>query len=87
MIFSVLGGVFKFLIGSRIGLTAITLLGLWIAWKANNYHHQKKGAAKVIEKSIEAGRKINRANAKVRKDAQRPGAAGRLLRDYCRDCN
>lgn len=87
MIFSVLGGLFSFLIGSRVGMIALGSLALFIAWKANNYYHQQKGKAIVIEESIEAGKEKNRVNAKIRKDAKRPGAAERLLRDYCRDCD
>lgn len=83
---SLASGAFWFLVNSMAGRLILGGLTLYGAWKINNYYQQKKGAAMAVERSIKHGEEINRENAKVRREARKPGAAERLLRDYCRDC-
>lgn len=56
------------------------------AWLSFAHHYENKGAAKVIETSKVEGKKINAKNESVRARADRPGAAQRVRKNYCRDC-
>lgn len=87
MAISIIRGLLWGVVNSFVGRLVLGVLAFMAAWKINNYYAEKKGAQKVIEKSVKKGKEINRVNAKVRKSAKRPGAAGRVLRDYCRDCD
>ena len=68
---------------ARAGAVVAFLLGL-AGWFA--YDQQRVGARKVLEKSRTEAKRRNAKSAKIRKEARKPGAADRLLRDYCRDC-
>lgn len=66
-------------------IATAALLG-YGALKANNAYQQYKGGQAVIAKSKEAGKAANAKAQKSHADAQRPGAAGRVLSKHCRDC-
>lgn len=61
-----------------------TLSVVWFGWLA---HHDSKVEAKVVQRSVEAGRKANEKNDHVRRAAERPGAFERLRKSACSDCN
>lgn len=69
------------------GVTALgvaAVFGLWL-WKHDAKVAQRAEQA-VINQSIEAGKKANEEADKAHDAAARPGAAGRLLKSSCRDC-
>jgi len=81
-----LGIVWKWVIGSMLGrIVAGALVGL-VALSVNNAVQRSKGAATVIEESKQKARIANERNAKIREQVKAPGAAERVLRNYCRDC-
>ena len=81
-----IGIVWKWIVGSMIGrIVAAAIAGL-VALSINNAVQRKKGADAVITGSIERGKAANATNEKVRARARQPGAAQRVLENYCRDC-
>lgn len=82
-----LGIVWKWIVGTMIGrILAGALVGL-VALGINNHFQRQKGAEQVITGSIERGKAANERNAKIREKVKEPGAAERLLRHSCRDCD
>jgi len=78
--------VWKWIIGSVIGrIIAGVAVGL-VALGINNHLQRQRGAAEIITQSIKQGQAINRKNEQIRQKAKQPGAAERVLRDFCRDC-
>jgi hypothetical protein len=78
--------VFQWLVKSMIGrIVAAALVGL-VALSINNSWQRHKGAERIITNSIERGKAANERNAKIREKVKAPGAAERVLRNYCRDC-
>lgn len=76
----------KWIIGSVIGrIVAGAAVGL-VALGINNHFQRQKGANEIITQSIERGNQANERNAAIRQKAKAPGAAERVLRDFCRDC-
>ncbi len=65
-------------------VAAIAVGGVLLWW--NNSVQRQKGADAVITGSIERGKAANATNEKVRARARQPGAAQRVLENYCRDC-
>lgn len=68
---------------ARIGIgvaTVAALVGMFA------YDQQKVGARKVEDKSRAEAKIRNVKSKQIRQKAKEPGAAARLLRDYCRDC-
>lgn len=74
------------LLATPLGRGAIVVVALVLALIVNNSHQQRKGAEKVLVASKEQGAKANAKSEAVRTDADRPGAADRVLKHYCRDC-
>lgn len=70
----------------RIGmfLAVISAVLGWREWDKSN--QRAIGAEKVLVASKEQGAKANATNEAVRADAERPGAADRVRKLYCRDC-
>jgi hypothetical protein len=52
-----------------------------------NESQKMKGEARVIERSQKQGKANERKAAKAHERARAPGAADRLRRDACRDCD
>lgn len=78
--------VFQWFVKSMIGrIVAAALVGL-VALSINNSWQRHKGAERIITNSIERGKAANERNAKIREKVKAPGAAERVLRNYCRDC-
>lgn len=78
--------VFQWFVKSMIGrIVAAALVGL-VALSINNSWQRHKGAERIITNSIEWGKAANERNAKIREKVKAPGAAERVLRNYCRDC-
>lgn len=78
--------VFQWFVKSTIGrIVAAALVGL-VALSINNSWQRHKGAERIITNSIERGKAANERNAKIREKVKAPGAAERVLRNYCRDC-
>lgn len=78
--------VFQWFVKSTIGrIVAAALVGL-VALSINNSWQRHKGAERIITNSIEHGKAANERNAKIREKVKAPGAAERVLRNYCRDC-
>lgn len=78
--------VFQWFVKSMIGrIVAAALVGL-VALSINNSWQRHKGAEQIITNSIEHGKAANERNAKIREKVKAPGAAERVLRNYCRDC-
>jgi hypothetical protein len=50
------------------------------------YDQRQRGAEKVFTQSKQEGKKINAKNAQVFDRADKPGAADRVLKRFCRDC-
>jgi hypothetical protein len=48
--------------------------------------NQAKGKRELLADSKQEGQEINETNAKVRAAVERPGAAGRVRKEFCRDC-
>lgn len=87
MVLPVLIGLGRTVIGTTTGRVVLLAVALFTAWQVDRAIQRQRGAAAVVEQSIETGREINDQNQKVRSAARRPGAADRLLRKYCRDCD
>jgi len=78
--------VFQWLVKSTIGrIVAAALVGL-VALSINNSWQRHKGAERIITNSIKHGKAANERNARIREKVKAPGAAERVLRNYCRDC-
>lgn len=74
------------LLTSKIARIGVAITGVLALVGLFAYEQQATGARKIIEKSRTEAKKRNEKSAKIRKKAKAPGAADRLLRDYCRDC-
>lgn len=72
--------------GSKMARIVVACLAGLLAIKLYGLYQQQVGKRAVIEQSIERGRQANVENSNVRKQASKPGAFERLLRDSCRDC-
>jgi hypothetical protein len=92
MISVILTAVAGFVFDTRLGKIVVGSLlgvGLFFGWL---FVHDKKVEArteqKIVEKSVDQGKKNNAKNADVRRRAEQPGAFERLLNDImvCRDC-
>ena len=70
----------------RIGMIMAVIAAVlgWREWDKSN--QQAIGAEKVIVASKKEGAEANAKNEAVRADAERPGAADRVRKHYCRDC-
>lgn len=70
----------------RIGmfLAVISAVLGWREWDKSN--QRAIGAEKVIVASKKEGAVANAKNEAVRADAERPGAADRVRKLYCRNC-
>ena len=86
MIISIIKGVGWSVLSTTTGRMVLGVTALFIAWQIDRAWQRNVGAARVVEKSVEAGNKINETNKQVRRAAQKPGAFKRLLGDSCRDC-
>lgn len=71
----------------RWGAVALGVLAIGSLWL---WRHDAKVAHKaeraVIERSEDAGRKAEAKADRAHRAARRPGAAERVMRNYCRDC-
>jgi len=76
----------KYVVNSVIGRIMAGVLVGWLALSINNSWQRHKGAERIITHSIEYGKAANERNAKIREKVKAPGAAERVLRDFCRDC-
>ena len=72
-------------VASHLGNYAIVLAVAVAAYYAHNSIVRERAIAKLITASEETGRRKN-ATAKQIRDANKPGAADRLRKHYCRDC-
>ena len=86
MIFAVLKGVAWSAVSTTTGRIVMAITALFVAWQVDRAWQRGVGAQRVVEKSIQAGKEINETNAKIRREAAKPGAFKRLLSDSCRDC-
>ena len=78
--------IWKAIAGSVWGrIIAIALAG-WAALAMNNAYQRRVGGKQLVEASKKAGKKANATNEAVRRDAAKPGAFGRLLKDSCSNC-
>ena len=78
--------VVKLVWGSAIGrIVTVSLIGL-AAWQANNVYQRHVGASRAIAQINDKAEKQVDQALKDRRHADRPGAAGRLLKQHCRDC-
>lgn len=57
-----------------------------IAWKVNNYVVAQNTTKKIVRASKIEGKKRNARASEIRQKTRQPGAADRLRRDACRDC-
>lgn len=73
-------------LATPLGRGAIVAVALVLALIVNNSHQRSKGAESVLVASKEQGAKANAKNEAVRADAERPGAADRVRKQFCRDC-
>ena len=81
-----LGIVWQWIVGSALGRIVAAALVVLVALSINNSWQRHKGAERIITQSIERGKAANERNAKIREKVKAPGAAERVLRNYCRDC-
>lgn len=65
-------------------VAALVVFGVWLTTR--DIKQQAIGAEKVLVASKKEGAKANAKNEAVRADAERPGAADRVRKLYCRDC-
>jgi hypothetical protein len=72
--------------GSWTGRIIAAATVLLVSWKVNNVIVGQKAVKRFVEKSVKEGRARNAKAEKVREKSRQPGAADRLLREYCRDC-
>ena len=86
MIISIIKGVGWSVLSTTTGRVVLGVTALFVAWQIDRAWQRSAGAARVVEKSVEAGKQINDRNRQVRRQAQAPGAFKRLLADSCRDC-
>jgi len=76
-------------LGTAIGKACVgfgilaAIASIWFGWLWN---HDKKVVTKFVENSKIEGKNINAKNETVRARADRPGAAERVRKNYCRDC-
>lgn len=63
----------------------ISLLVGWYAW--NNHKQRQIGEERVIARSVKFGNAANEKSENYRAAADKPGAAERLRKSVCRDCN
>jgi hypothetical protein len=59
----------------------------FIAIKSYAFYERGVGKEQLRQESKKVGQVANAKNAKVRRDASKPGAFGRLLERDCRDCD
>lgn len=78
--------VWQWIVRSMIGRVVAGAIVFVVAWSLNNAWQRKKGAEQIITQSIAKGKAANEQNAKIRAQVKAPGAAERVLRDFCRDC-
>ena len=71
---------------ARLAVGAALCLAL-VSWRAYDIHNQRAiGAEKVVVAAKEHGAKANEKSEAARAAAERPGAAERVLKSFCRDC-
>lgn len=70
-------------LGTAIGIV-LTLMG---SCALRDHKLRKEGAANVVADAKERGKANAEKSRKAHQKAREPGAADRLLRDSCRDCN
>ena len=63
------------------------IFAVWALVAVYNESQRMKGEARVVERSKEQGKANAKKADKAHERARAPGAADRLLRDACRDCN
>lgn len=81
-----LGRLLEWIVGSMLGRIAAGIAIGLVALGLNNAWQRHKGASQIVAQSIEQGKRINEKNRKIREKVKAPGAAERVLRNYCRDC-
>lgn len=81
-----IAGLWALISGSWTGRIIAACTTLLVAWKVNNYVVGQQAVKRFVQKSVKEGKARNAKAEKVREKARQPGAAGRLLREYCRDC-
>jgi hypothetical protein len=84
---AVAGFVFDTAIGKGVvaGLAALALFTGWL-WR-HDAKVEARAETKVIERSKEAGKVANAKAQKAHARAAEPGAAERVLKRFCRDCD
>ena len=65
---------------------SIALVGIAAYWGHNTFIKNQARKALIAESKKE-GKKKNEKSKVIRKNASKPGAAARLLKSDCRDCN
>lgn len=71
----------------RVASVAGVVFVVWASIAVFLESQKMKGEARVIERSHRQGKANERQAAKAHDRARAPGAADRLRRDACRDCN
>ena len=74
-------------VATRFGRGCIIAVGCGLGWVAFASHYKHVGAANVITKTNESAKVLASNGRKARTPAERPGAADRLRKDSCRDCD
>ena len=73
-------------LSTRLGQGIVIVSALVLALLVNNHHQRAIGAEKVVVAAKEHGAKANEKSEAARAAAERPGAAERVLKSFCRDC-
>jgi hypothetical protein len=77
---------FAALLGSRPFCYAVAGLAILTFYEGWKYHERSLGGAAVIEQVNTSAEKLADKAVAARAPADKPGAAARMKRDFCRDC-
>jgi hypothetical protein len=69
---------------AAVAFGAVAIFALWL-WR-HDTKIEARAEQKVIERSVEAGKKANAQADKAHAAAGKPGAAERVRKQSCRDC-
>lgn len=73
-------------VGTKLGRIAVGVVAVLVFIGGFALDQRSRGRASVLADSKKEAQKINAKNAQVFDRAQRPGAAERVRKLYCRDC-
>ena len=76
----------KALIGSKPFLYALAWFLAIVGWSTWLHKHDGQVATIAVEKIDKQARKLTTEAVEAREHASKPGSAGRLQKNFCRDC-